>query len=229
MLIDRTLSLPRRSGQILARTLRAQRAYDDVPLLLTTSTTDLDFTAVREGGIAETLTKPVSNQALRSALLEHVAGVESHVAATVDASVSTATRPNILVVEDNEVNQMVAVGLLDALGYDAETADDGIQAVEMFDPGRFDAVLMDVQMPRLDGYAATRAIRERGDARRVPVLAMTAAAIEGERERCLAAGMDDFLTKPVDPGALATAMRTWLGDSDDAAAPARVAGADLSA
>ena len=119
-------------------------------------------------------------------------------------------------VEDNEVNQMVAVGLLDALGYDAETADDGVEAVEMFDPGRFDAVLMDVQMPRLDGYAATRAIRERGDARRVPVLAMTAAAVEGERERCLAAGMDDFLTKPVDPDALATAMRTWLGDNEDA-------------
>ena len=88
----------------------------------------------------------------------------------------------------------------------------------MFDPERFDAVLMDVQMPRLDGYAATRAIRERGDERRVPVLAMTAAAIEGERERCLAAGMDDFLTKPVDPEALAAALATWLG-TEPAPAP----------
>jgi PAS domain S-box-containing protein len=212
VLIDRTLSLPRRSGLILARTLRSQRAYDDVPLLLTTSTTDLDFAAVRDGGIAETLTKPVSSHALRSALLQHLAGVEPHVAPASASAPSTDSRPRILVVEDNPVNQMVAVGLLDALGYDAETADDGVEAVEVFDPDRFDCVLMDVQMPRLDGYAATRAIRERGDVRRVPVLAMTAAAIEGERERCLAAGMDDFLTKPVDPEALGAALATWLSD-----------------
>jgi CheY-like chemotaxis protein len=78
----------------------------------------------------------------------------------------------------------------------------------------YDAVLMDVQMPRLDGYAATRAIRARGDRRRVPVLAMTAAAIEGERERCLAAGMDDFLTKPVDPAALGGVLDLWFGEGD---------------
>ncbi|MET0525275.1 MAG: response regulator [Nocardioides sp.] len=212
VLIDRTLSLPRRSGLILARTLRSQRAYDDLPLLLTTSTTDLDFAAVRAGGIAETLSRPVSSQALRSALLHHVAGVEASPAPAPTVTPETGSRRRVLVVEDNPVNQMVAVGLLDALGYDAETADDGVEAVEIFDPERFDCVLMDVQMPRLDGYAATRAIRERGDARRVPVLAMTAAAIEGERERCLAAGMDDYLTKPVDPEALGAALTTWLSD-----------------
>ena len=81
---------------------------------------------------------------------------------------------------------------------------------------------MDVQMPRLDGYAATRAIRERGDVRRVPVLAMTAAAVEGERERCLAAGMDDFLTKPVDPEALGAALATWLSDEPRRAGPPEV-------
>jgi PAS domain S-box-containing protein len=212
VLVDRTLALPRRNGLILARTLRSQRAYDDVPLLLTTASTDLDFAAVRAGGIAETLTKPVSSQALRAALLQHVAGVEPHVALPAPAARRPGPRPLVLVVEDNPVNQMVAVGLLDALGYDAETADDGVEAVEVFDPDRFDCVLMDVQMPRLDGYAATRAIRERGDVRRVPVLAMTAAAIEGERERCLAAGMDDYLTKPVDPEALGAALALWLSD-----------------
>ena len=167
---------------------------------------------MRDAGNADTLTKPVPAQALRAALLRHLAGKAG---TGVEVSVprdTGAKRPRILVVEDNPVNQMVAVGLLDALGYETETAEDGQEALEVFDPERFDAVLMDVQMPRLDGYAATRALRARGDDRRVPVLAMTAAAVEGERERCLAAGMDDFLTKPVDPEALATTLATWLGE-----------------
>jgi response regulator RpfG family c-di-GMP phosphodiesterase len=83
-------------------------------------------------------------------------------------------------------------------------------ALEMVATRDYDVVLMDVQMPRLDGYAATREIRAREQEQRVPVLAMTAAAIEGERERCLAAGMDDFLTKPVDPEALAAALARVL-------------------
>jgi CheY-like chemotaxis protein len=117
----------------------------------------------------------------------------------------------VLVVEDNPVNQMVAVGVLAALGYRVTTADDGVLALEALQRERFDAVLMDVQMPRMDGYTATRAIREReGTGPRLPVIAMTAAAVEGERERCLAAGMDDFLTKPVDPGALTAVLATWL-------------------
>jgi CheY-like chemotaxis protein len=116
----------------------------------------------------------------------------------------------VLVVEDNPVNQLVAVGLLEALGYVAQTADDGVAALEAMAADEFDVILMDVQMPRLDGYATTRAIRD-GEApgRRVPVIAMTAAAVEGERERCLAAGMDDFLTKPVAPSALAAVLELW--------------------
>ncbi|GEP34301.1 hypothetical protein NSZ01_20690 [Nocardioides szechwanensis] len=124
----------------------------------------------------------------------------------------------VLVVEDNEVNQMVAVGLLEAMGYAVEVAGDGVIALEVLAERCFDVVLMDVQMPNLDGYAATRALRaSEGDGRRTPVIAMTAAAIEGERERCLEAGMDDFLTKPVDAGALSAALTRWtvLPPSED--------------
>jgi hypothetical protein len=118
----------------------------------------------------------------------------------------------VLVVEDNPVNQMVAVGVLEALGHEAETADDGLSAVDAMAQGRFDAVLMDVQMPRMDGYAATREIRSHEPVgRRVPVIAMTAAAVEGERDRCLAAGMDDFLTKPVNATDLERVVRRWTG------------------
>jgi PAS domain S-box-containing protein len=138
---------------------------------------------------------------------------EPNAAATVRAQL--VPRRRILVVEDNVVNQMVALGLLESLGYAAETAGDGLHALQALDAGDFDAVLMDVQMPRMDGYAATREIRARAQgARRIPVIAMTAAAVEGERERCLAAGMDDFLTKPVDPAALAAVLTTWLKSDD---------------
>ncbi len=116
----------------------------------------------------------------------------------------------ILVVEDNPVNQMVATGLLAALGYTSDTADDGLAAIEAALEGGFDAILMDVQMPHMDGYSATRHIRAHETGRRQPIIAMTAAAIAGERERCLEAGMDDFLTKPVDAVRLAETLKRWL-------------------
>ena len=119
----------------------------------------------------------------------------------------------ILVVEDNAVNQMVATGLLAALGYTTDTADDGLAAIEAARDGGFDAILMDVQMPHMDGYTATRRIRAQETGRRQPIIAMTAAAVAGERERCLAAGMDDFLTKPVDAVRLADTLKRWLAPS----------------
>ena len=133
-----------------------------------------------------------------------------------------APRPRVLVVEDNEVNQMVAVGLLEHAGYDVDVAADGIEAVETLagDHG-YGAVLMDCRMPRLDGFAATRAIRaNEGAGRRVPIIAMTASALAGERDRCLASGMDDFLTKPVDSLRLQHVVHQWLSGSGagDAAA-----------
>ncbi len=164
--------------------------------------------AVRQPTI-RVLTKPVTSAALRGALLE-VDEQAAPVSATTATLVRT-DRPRVLVVEDNAVNQMVATGMLESLGYETELAEDGVEAVERFDPDRHDAVLMDVQMPRMDGYAATRALREQhAGGRRTPVLAMTAAAIDGERERCLAAGMDDFLAKPVEVNQLGAVLARWV-------------------
>jgi CheY-like chemotaxis protein/HPt (histidine-containing phosphotransfer) domain-containing protein len=117
------------------------------------------------------------------------------------------------VVEDNPVNQLVATGLLAALGYTTATADDGLAAIEAARHGGFDAILMDVQMPHMDGYTATRHIRAQETGRRQPIIAMTAAAVAGERERCLESGMDDFLTKPVDAVRLADTLKRWLAPS----------------
>jgi PAS domain S-box-containing protein len=119
----------------------------------------------------------------------------------------------VLVAEDNLVNQMVARGVLEGLGYVVEFAQDGLEAVAAVTatPGRFLAVLMDCQMPRLDGYEATRVIRQLEEpGQRVPVIAMTASTVVGEKERCLDAGMDDFLVKPVDFEVLETTLASWI-------------------
>ncbi len=119
----------------------------------------------------------------------------------------------VLVVDDNAVNRKVALGLLARLGIQAVTVVDGEEALEALRQGPFDLVLMDCQMPRLDGFSATRGIREGqvgpGNVD-VPIVAMTANALEGDRDECLAAGMNDYLAKPIDPEALEAGLRRWL-------------------
>jgi len=127
----------------------------------------------------------------------------------------------VLLVEDNAVNRRVAVWMLSKLGYEVQCAVDGIEALEAMATATFDAVLMDCQMPRMDGYDATRAIRALpGRASVTPVIALTANAMQGDRDRCLAAGMDDYLAKPLDVQALASALGRWIRqdipESDDA-------------
>ena len=120
----------------------------------------------------------------------------------------------VLVVEDNEVNQLVAEGVLESLGYAVRLAANGVEGVAAHREhgDEIVAVLMDCQMPRMDGYEAARVIRAQEEpGQRVPVIAMTASAIAGERERCLQAGMDDFLTKPIDVALLASTLQRWAG------------------
>jgi len=122
--------------------------------------------------------------------------------------------PLVLVAEDNPVNQIVAVRALEHCGCRAQVAADGEAALAAFAAEHFDAVLMDCQMPGMDGYLATAELRLReradGGARRVPVIAMTASAMKGDIERCLAAGMDDYISKPMRPGVLLATLRRWL-------------------
>jgi signal transduction histidine kinase/CheY-like chemotaxis protein len=120
----------------------------------------------------------------------------------------------ILVAEDNAINRLVAVGLLESLGYAVETAEDGRQAVEAVGREAYDLVLMDVHMPELDGFAATAAIRRReraaGGGRHLPIVALTADALAGDAEKSLAAGMDDHLTKPLTRERLASVVERWV-------------------
>jgi CheY-like chemotaxis protein len=138
--------------------------------------------------------------------------MEPEVAAAVDAPMDSATAPSarparcldILVAEDNVINQRVARGILERRGHRVTVVDDGHQAVMAVETHDYDVVLMDVQMPRMGGFDATAAIRrdETVSRRRVPIVAMTAHALKGDREKCLAAGMDEYLTKPLNAGEL---------------------------
>jgi CheY-like chemotaxis protein/anti-sigma regulatory factor (Ser/Thr protein kinase) len=127
------------------------------------------------------------------------------------ASPVAAAVYKLLVVDDNEVNRKVAVGFLRKMGHDVDTAEDGRQAVDAVESARYDFVFMDCQMPVMDGYEATRQIKARFP--RLPVVAVTANAMEGDRERCLAAGMDDYMTKPVKREKLQDMLDRWLNAS----------------
>jgi CheY-like chemotaxis protein len=115
----------------------------------------------------------------------------------------------VLVAEDNPVNQLVAVRMLQRMGHVVDVAADGQQAIDAFHAGAYDLVLMDCQMPGIDGFEATRRIRKLENTGRTPVIAITAHAMEGAREQCLQAGMDDYLAKPLTLEKLSALLQVW--------------------
>ncbi|MDQ4068045.1 MAG: response regulator, partial [Actinomycetota bacterium] len=129
--------------------------------------------------------------------------------------VAARSRGRLLVVEDNAINQEVAKGMVAKLGYACDVAADGIEALDALERRRYDAVLMDCHMPRMDGYQATAEIRRREAGRHhVPILALTASALVEDREKCMAAGMDDYLAKPVKHRELEDMLNRWLSGAD---------------
>ncbi len=207
--------MPGADGEQLARIIRAEPRHDETRLALLSSGLEPGAEFLAAAGIELFLSKPVLASPLLDTLVVLGGGLDVVVVPpeSVQAVPVAGTAGRILVVEDNPVNQLVAQGVLERLGYAVVVADDGAAGLAAFseDSAGFDAVLMDCQMPVMDGYAATRAIRSLSDAgRRIPVIAMTAAAVADERERCLAAGMDDFLLKPVDRNVLRKTLERWM-------------------
>lgn len=221
------LVLPRIDGLELARIIKADPALADLALVLLTSDQGVGARAAREAGISTTLSKPVRHSELYDAVLRTLGEPAEVTPRSPRRLVVPSLDLRVLVVEDNPVNQLVATGLLEALGVEVDVADDGeaaIAALAAPDHG-YALVLMDCRMPGIDGLDATRAIRGgEPHGTRVPIIAMTASALEGERERCLAAGMDDFLTKPVDPTQLGEVVQRWTRHAGAVPAP-RLAGA----
>jgi CheY-like chemotaxis protein len=159
--------------------------------------------------VDRSLTKPVRRAALLETLAAVLSGAERVTAAPVQTEAED--RGRVLVAEDNPVNQVVIETLLERRGIAVDLVSDGAEAIQRLDPARHAAIFMDCQMPNLDGYEATARIRasEAGE-RHVPIVAMTAHAFAGDRERCLQAGMDDYLSKPLRQEELDAVIERWL-------------------
>jgi signal transduction histidine kinase/DNA-binding response OmpR family regulator len=194
--------MPEMDGFSLAARIRGQTELRYTRLFMLTSAGQRDDAArCREAGIEVYLMKPVKQSALLEAIA-HSLGRPAAAAPLARHSLDEL-RPKlrVLLAEDNAINRKLAVRLLEKGGHSVTVANDGAEAVAAVREGEFDVVLMDVQMPNMDGLEATAAIRalERGTARHLPIIAMTAHAMKGDQERCLAAGMDAYISKPIQP------------------------------
>jgi CheY-like chemotaxis protein/signal transduction histidine kinase/HPt (histidine-containing phosphotransfer) domain-containing protein len=231
--------LPGASGVQLAESVRDDDTFGGPVVLTMAAAGDTAIRSEIEGaGFPHPLTKPVRHRVLRDQLLralrdrdqrptpqqvddavERIAPAVQAAAAGVDADAAEqepARAGRILVVDDNPVNRRVATLMLRRAGYTPEIAEDGQVAVDRIDAGEtFDLILMDVHMPRLNGFEATAHIRAHDDARReTPIVAMTASAMSGDAERCLEAGMDGYVSKPVRADALVAVVESWIPDDD---------------
>jgi signal transduction histidine kinase/DNA-binding response OmpR family regulator len=224
--------MPRMDGITLATTIRSEPAFADVPIVMLTSYADRTRHAqARAAGIRRVTTKPVRRGQLLDALLTALApepeGGVASVPIAARGEMPTNPHARILVAEDNPVNQQLARAMLKRFGYQADVAGNGQEAVDGVMTVSYDLVLMDCQMPVMDGFEATRIIREReGTKRHTCIIAVTANAMEGDRERCLAAGMDDYLPKPFRANDLRHVLSRWLAaDTDTTEGEAQVASA----
>lgn len=222
------LMMPGMDGFELSRTIKSDPLIAAIPLVLLTSYGQRgDGATAHEAGIAAYLAKPVR----QSLLFECLTNVISHSSHGSDldeaykppaivtrhtlAETRRISNRLILIAEDNIVNQKVAVRQLQKLGYRADAVANGYEALEALERISYDLVLMDCQMPEMDGYAATAEIRRReGTTRHTPIIAMTAHALDGDREKCIAAGMDDYVSKPVKPEQLERVLDSLLAPAD---------------
>jgi two-component system sensor histidine kinase/response regulator len=201
------VKMPGMSGYELAERLTALGDAAAAPVVLLSSAGEqLGEARRRELGIARCLVKPVKQSTLLETI-EYVLGRTNGLAAKEIETVDPARDPTplrVLLAEDNLVNQKVVVRLLERRGHTVSVAANGHLAVQAFNRERYDVLLMDVQMPEMDGFEATAIIREmeRTAGGRIPIVALTANAMKGDSERCLRAGMDAYLSKPVRPGEL---------------------------
>ena len=219
VLIDR--NLPDQDGKELATAIKSEQPLRGVRLVLLNGfgARDKPGTLAR-AGLDAWIHKPLNASKLKMALL-HVLDLEKQgdtLTAPRASSVSSGREYRrdgaVLLVEDNVVNQKVAGLLLRRFGYTVVVAKDGLDALRKFRAGEFKAVLMDCQMPRMNGFEATRRLREEhGDG--IPIIAMTANAMAGDRERCLEAGMNDYLPKPVQKVQLKEMLERWIGKGSE--------------
>jgi PAS domain S-box-containing protein len=211
-LILMDLRMPGLDGLQTTHRIRNIPDYRDTPVIMATAADLEDIQSLQAEGINHYLFKPVRQSMLQDAIDEVFADDPDRATArTVDPAEGLRGR-RLLLVEDNEFNQQVASELLGKAGARVDVAADGRQALDALERHTYDLVLMDMQMPVMDGVTATRAIRADARFTALPIIAMTANALPEERQACLDAGMNDFLTKPITPDLLYATVAAWLPD-----------------
>ncbi len=236
--------MPGMDGTELARRLKADARFQAIPLVMLTSLgRPGDARLFAELGFTAYLNKPIRQSELFDtlSLVMATAGARPPSAPIITRHLAREIRRchartprlcgRVLVAEDNPVNQKVALGMLKQFGLRVQTVGNGREAITALETMPFDLVLMDVQMPEMDGLAATREIRrlEAGTGRRIPIIAMTAGAMAEDRENCLTAGMDDYVTKPVLREKLAEVLARWLPAAEEQPQPTESPAADALA
>jgi two-component system sensor histidine kinase/response regulator len=219
------MHMPGMDGIEVAHAIRLNPAIAGARLLLLTSLAQgEDGEVARRAGIDAWLTKPVRQAHLIETIVRVLDGADetahpasAHEERQPSEAPVCPSRGHILLVEDSRINQLVGVGILESLGYTVEVVGDGLEAVEAARRSGYAAILMDIQMPRMDGYTAAAQIRANEAAAsagrpHTPIVAMTANALNGERERCLAAGMDDYLSKPIRSELVEGVLGRWIGN-----------------
>jgi PAS domain S-box-containing protein len=212
--------MPVMDGLETARRIRTLPGLSRIPKMMLLTTFDCEEVVRKAAGIDldAFLPKPFTDSLLLDAIMDvfgwdRVSDSRAKLATVPDEPPSPALLgARVLLVEDGKLNQMVGRALLEGFGLTVESAGDGRQAVAMIqaDRDRFDVVLMDVQMPVMDGYEATRALREQPSMAALPIIAVTANALAAERQRCLEAGMNDYVSKPIDPDRLRAVLERWV-------------------
>lgn len=196
--------MPEMDGVEVAQQIQENDAISPKPALIMLSSAGRPPKDLRKAGIRRFLTKPVKASDLLRTIVGSL-GINTHTPFehlfVGNKKEETETRDSLkfLLADDNKVNQMVAQNMLEKCGHRVEVAGNGKEAVEAYEKGHYDAVLMDIQMPEMNGYEATAAIRELEEAtgEHIPIIALTANAMKGDREKCIDAGMDDYVTKPI--------------------------------
>ena len=228
------MHMPGLDGLELSMRIQTQPGIAPLPVILASSGEQVETATARSAGIVAFMPKPIQQSQLHDRLVAVAAGRpidarRPRPTASATPAAETPSLGRLLLVEDNEINQMVALGILTELGYAVDVAPDGLKALDMVAHKTYGVVLMDCQMPNMDGYEATGEIRRREGnqmkadsaskptrTRRLPIIAMTAAAQKADRERCLAEGMDDYLTKPIQPEELAATLMRWIAGAASA-------------
>jgi two-component system, sensor histidine kinase and response regulator len=238
------MQMPHMDGIQLASRIKAEPSIASTQLILLTSMGEAGQTHLAD--FSACLTKPVRQSKLYDTIASVMSRSENELRAsepespiTTRRSSETAearsrerlSRAQVLVVEDNQVNQKVAVRMLERLGYRADVAANGLEALDVLSRIPYQAVLMDVQMPEMDGYEATAEVRRReeGQGRHTPIIAMTANAMEGDREEALEVGMDDYVPKPVKPAELEAVLERWIPQGHSSRLGAKASDADPTA